>query len=302
MVSARHDLAQLLLFLMLSACSASHGDLDGGLGPADAARAPHDAATIGEDAGPPPVDDAGLAPARCDAEDARELTCPTAVCDGLDTWHWNGDSCFRIDCGTCVGADCSRSPTTFTQADCEAAHAGCAPTICRTTGGAWLWWAEECNPYICGRPAPAECFVGHAVCDCGPTRRYDAALGCVDDPTCPPPATTDREALCTATHGTWGGYCCDTICGELCSDPCVSPACDCGPGRVFDDVRGCVESTRCHERVAGETCEGDARCAAGTICCQSCGGAGCVGPHRCVAPVCDSDPFTDECGNDSRAP
>jgi hypothetical protein len=68
--------------------------------------------------------------------------------------------------------------------------------------------------------------------------------------------------------------------------------------RVFDEARGCVDAARCHERLAGETCEGSARCQDGTICCPHCGGAGCAGPPTCDAPSCGLDPMVyDECGN-----
>ena len=292
---AHTGLLTSVLLLGATGCGASH-ERDDDAGPILDAGPATDASP--GDAGSPR--DAGTTTTSCAADDAREAVCPDALCDGLPRWYWNGDSCFWTDCGACVGADCARG---FGSEDaCMGAHAGCESTLCRGTGGTWRWWAEECGHLVCGISPPIDCFVGQPICDCGILRRFDPALGCVDEPSCPVPETGTKEELCGWTGGSWENICCDTECGAFCPDACVNPACNCGEGQVFEDGVGCVESERCHDRRANETCEGLARCEEGTICCQSCGGAGCFGPPTCIAPVCDDNPDIDECGNNRLAP
>jgi hypothetical protein len=110
--------------------------------------------------------------------------------------------------------------------------------------------------------------------------------------------------LCGATGGTWTtGICCHTVCGQFCPEPCASDACVCGPLQIFDAVRGCVDATQCHVHGVGQECGSAAlRCADGLICCEHCGGAGCDPHMTCTAPVCDSNPNIDVCGNDLLAP
>jgi hypothetical protein len=179
-----------------------------------------------------------------------------------------------------------------------AAHASCESSMCRATGGQWLWWSGGCAHYQCGTPIDALCAESRAVCDCGAHRSFDPARGgCYDDDSCPIAEPISREELCAVTGGSWEAICCDAECGVPCGDACTALACNCGPGRVFEEARGCIESARCHERRAGETCNAPARCEAGTICCMHCGGPGCFGEPTCQAPVCDDDPDFDECGN-----
>jgi len=290
----RHTLALLLpLLLVLGGCGASHGRAEG-----DDAGTVDDAAVMRRDGGPRP--DAGP-PSSCDPDDAAAVTCPEYLCDGPSTWHWNGESCFAIDCGACAGADCDRG--TVSMADCISAHALCTPSLCQSTGGAWLWWAELCGHYECGRPPPEICETGYPGCDCGSFRRFVDGVGCVDEPECPIPEPATPAELCRATEGTWTrSLCCHTTCGAVCPALCDSDACDCGPWRVFDEGRGCIDSPLCHERRVGGACDGAVRCEAGMICCLRCSGIGCPGPAVCQTPVCDADPYTDECGNDSRIP
>lgn len=301
MTRSRLIVAQLTCALFAFGCGDSHGrDDDAGL--RDAGRrvdAGLDAGPWSHDAGPWEPD-AGPRLGPCAAQDARAETCPELLCDGPPSWHWQGDRCFPIECGACVGADCERS--WGSREGCEAAHASCEPQLCRSTGGDWRWWAEECAHFSCGFPAPVDCEVGRAVCDCGLGRGFEEGRGCVDMdcPTFPPPP--DREMLCRSTGGRWEMTCCDSVCGELCADACVAPACNCGPLEIFDPFFGCLEATRCYERRAGEGCHDEARCEDGTICCDRCGGPGCAGEPRCVAPVCDGDETIDECGNRRDAP
>ncbi len=305
----RHGMARLgLASLLLVGCGASHGrdddggvdagatTLDGSAPPVDAGR--RDAGGSAGDAGRV---DAG-APGACEAQRAQAATCPEALCDGPSSWHWNGDDCFEVDCGACRGEDCDEA--WFSRDACLAAHASCEPARCRASGGTWRFWGEDCGHFVCGVAPPAICEVGTPSCDCGPMQIFDAEEGCVFDVGCTMgPPMRDPEVACTDTGGSWEGICCHAECGVPCGDACVNPACNCGPGRVFDEQRGCVDSAICYEgRRLDETCEDGARCAFGLICCQSCGGAGCFGPPTCRAPVCDDDPTFDECGNNLLAP
>lgn len=271
--------------IVMTGCSESHiGSDDGGI---DAGSSEFDAGF--------PVDDAGP-PSSCSAARAAAEVCPDLLCDGPPRWYWNGDDCFWIDCGACTGEDCETHGF-LSEAACLAAHEGCDAPLCRASGGTWRWWDPQCGHHVCGVAPPANCESPFPVCDCGPFARFEFGEGCVADPDCPIPEPVTREELCTGTGGAWGAFCCDSECGVPCGDDCAAMACDCGPGLVFDDVRGCHDGARCHERNAGETCNGVARCAEGTICCQACGGAGCFGDPTCDAPSCDDDPGFDECGN-----
>lgn len=293
-----HSLA-LALVLVSPACSESHGtDLD--VGAADAggssdAGGTRDAGGAsdggGSDAGTPDV---------CDAEDAHAMTCPGAVCDGPDSYAWDGERCVAIPCGTCVGADCGALSPTLEA--CRAEHASCVPELCKSTGGEWLFMAQECEHYHCGFPVPAECLVGQPVCNCGYGRSFGPE-GCFDD-TCPVVDPLPADMLCSATGGTWtDGICCSTRCGAFCELACAAPGCVCGEFQIFDPVRGCVDAAECYVRSDGETCTNEAtRCEDGLLCCQNCGGAGCDPERYCHAPVCDADPNIDECGNNLLAP
>lgn len=300
----------ILSFVLLTACGSSHGNDDGGLdgggvdagsdtdaGGGDDAGSETDAGDV--DAGEVDVD-AGM-PGDCDAMDARRDSCPAALCDGPDQWYWNGDRCFALDCGSCTGDDCDRG--VLAEAECVAAHATCEPTLCRDTGGDWMWWALECGHRVCGEPSPEDCFVPYGGCDCGPMANFVEGVGCQNDPACTMGPTLTREQLCTTSGGTWEPICCDTVCGEPCTLPCVNDACNCGPGSVFVDGRGCRLATECFERTNGQSCVmGQSRCEDRTICCDRCGGAGCAGDPRCVAPTCSDNPDIDECGNNRLAP
>jgi hypothetical protein len=236
----------------------------------------------------------------CDAARVEVTLCPDVACDEGPQWYWNGDSCFPIECGACTGPDCESG--IFEESECLAAHAECDASLCRDTAGTWRWWAEECDHWLCGSPQPVTCEVGRAVCDCGAHRRFDPELGCVDDTSCPIAEPISDEELCEVSGGAWENICCHTDCGDFCPEECLAPACNCGPGKVFEAARGCVEASHCFEREEGETCAESARCQGGTICCQTCGGVGCVGPATCRFPLCDDDENIDLCGNNLLAP
>jgi hypothetical protein len=287
---------------MMGADDAGTARTDGGAHSTDAPFFAPDACRC--DAGAPP--DSGLGPDggvfSCDVDDARGETCPDAVCDGPDSYAWDGERCFRIDCGTCGGSDCGT--LAHSEAECLARHASCVPEQCRATGGEWLFFTEECEHYRCGQPQLASCLVGMPVCDCGSGRSWVEGVGCADDPACPEVDPLPPETLCPATGGTWtNGICCHTTCGQLCDLPCAAPGCVCGPLEVFDAIRGCVPAAECFEREVGETCGfAGTRCGEGVLCCQRCGGAGCDPDMICQPPVCDADPTIDECGNNLLAP
>lgn len=270
-------------------------------------------ARVVTDAFVPPGSDASLPDAfvpgvdagavSCAPMNASALVCPGPICDGLDPVVWDGERCVQIDCGTCVGADCGRAYRSM--AECTAAQHACVPELCRSTGGDWLFWAEECLHYRCGVSVPAECLVGQPVCNCGALNVFDPVRGCIPDPTCvgddPPP----DEILCTSTGGRWEGVCGPSHCGTPSPLACAALACTCGPLEVWDRIRGCVESSECHtNREVGQGCstDGSIRCQDRLVCCQSCGGAGCFGDPTCRMPTCDPSGVLDTCGNNRMAP
>ena len=323
MTCARLRLAQPWFPLMLLmpgmatvaiGCGGSHvaedagGGQDGGsmadAGSVDAARpdAPigdagaHDAGAEPDAGGP---FDAGR-PISCAAADAEEEICPEVLCDGPDLWHWDGERCRQISCGACRGDDCGLG--SGTREACEADHAGCEPSLCRSTGGTWMWWALECAHLVCGFSPPVLCAFGQPVCDCGIGKSFVDGLGCQIDASCGAIDPLPVDRLCTSTGGTWGSTCCDSVCGEACARDCAADACTCGPNEIFDPVRGCRVGAECTERGLGDSCGTVARCGSGTICCDTCGGIGCSGMPTCRYPVCSPDPFIDTCGNDGRVP
>lgn len=288
-------------------CGNAHGieGTDGGTSTGDSGHAEVDAWTGGSDGGPVAdtgaPNDAGPAPS-CDAQDAQQVPC-SAICDGPDSFAWDGERCVQIDCGACTGSACGALP--HSMAECQALHATCIPELCRSSGGEWRFYDSECRHYHCGQPQPAECLVGMPICNCGDGRSFDPARGgCFLDATCPDVDPLPPMELCEATGGTWAtGICCNTVCGQHCDLDCVAPGCECGPLEVFDAIRGCVDAAQCHEiTTPGAECNDQLRCAGEMICCQHCTGAGCETTRHCQAPVCDSDPNIDVCGNNLLAP
>ena len=314
MTSDRLRLAQLMvcagLAIAVVGCGGSHvvvGEDAGAGGDGGRADAGRDAGTVDggrlRDGGPG-IDGGGETdggrPVSCAPADAHSEVCPEILCDGLPTWHWDGERCLPIDCGACIGADCDAGVTS--QVACEMAHASCDAALCRSTSGTWMWWAEECGHYECGAPVPAECLIGMPVCDCGIGRSFERGVGCYADRACGDIDPLPPERLCTTTGGTWGAFCCNSECGVDCPRDCASMACNCGPDEIFDDVRGCTIGAACLERGEGEACSGLARCEDPMICCDRCGGIGCAGMPTCRYPVCDPEGRLDTCGNGIDAP
>lgn len=250
-----------------------------------------------------PTEDGGTSPSSCAPADASAIVCPSGICDGFDNYVWDGERCIMIPCGTCVGPDCEHAAHSI--GECQVQHATCEPQLCTSTGGEWLFFAEECQHFICGQPTFADCLVGMPICDCGPGRSFAPGTGCFDDATCPEVDPLPPESLCNDTGGTWtAGICCSPHCGVPCAAECLAPACVCGATQDFDPIRGCVDTAECHVRPAGDVCNEAAgvRCEDGLLCCQRCGGAGCDPEAHCQAPLCDGDPDIDECGNNLLAP
>ena len=291
-------LSALCLACVVAGCGRSHG-----IDPADMARdsmARLDAGSVPSDASrsidaPRPVDapsapDPTTPPNSCSPANARPLLCPDIDCDAGPSWFWNGDSCVPMECGACVGEDCNMGAST--QEQCERDHASCEASLCRNTGGIWRWWDNECG-YWCGRP-DGDCEDVGPTCDCGLFGSFDPSMGCVPDD-CPVPEPVSQQELCEGTGGTWGAFCCDSVCGTPCPLFCAELACDCGPGREFLDT-GCRQTARCFERQLNESCDESSRCAPGTICCSRCTDDNCR-PATCQPPTCSHDGTTDFCGN-----
>jgi hypothetical protein len=294
-------------------CSASHavGPLDSGAGgdaAAPDASAPDAAAPDGGRAGDAGTeDDAAVEPdammfgASCRVLDAQPIICPPSSCDGPPTFFWDGARCFPIGCGECEGADCERGYDS--SAECEDAHGECDASLCRATGGDWLFSELYCGHHECGRPGPSICETPTPACNCGATRNFVFGIGCLADDACPPPdPSVDPAGLCTSSGGTWEEVCCPSTCGVPCGAECLAPACTCGPLQIWDELLGCTDSSTCMERGEGEVCTTSTRCGDGMICCQHCGGPGCLPDLTCERPTCDSDPTIDICGNDLLAP
>ena len=54
------------------------------------------------------------------------------------------------------------------------------------------------------------------------------------------------QQLCESTEGTWIPTTCGHyVCGWAMACAAVIPGCDCGPGKVFDEDRGCVVGLEC---------------------------------------------------------
>lgn len=300
MASLRLNLAQVLVGIAVvaaPACSDSHARPDDGGARPDATILVRDGGGPADTA-PTPLDtflprDAG--PVSCLPELVSVTTCETG-CDGPPRYHWDGERCFAIGCGECEGIGCDGGFGSM--GECEAAHATCVPSLCRATGGTWMFWAEECEHRRCGEPGLAICETGMPVCDCGPTDVFDDVMGCVPSIECsePGPERT-REQLCVDSGGAWEGTCCDSVCGEPCALACAAPACTCGAYEVFDEVRGCIDAAQCHRRAEGESCGLERQsCDRGLVCCDTCGGPGCPvgGRPACRSPVCDGS--EDFCG------
>ncbi len=128
--------------------------------------------------------------------------------------------------------------------------------------------------------------------DCFAYRGFDALQSCKND------HSTCTSQICVATGGTWdvvgrcaGGVRCGVYPNFDCDGP-THPLCNCGPGRTFDPIGGCLEDPTCGlpelcDNTGGEWLVAGDGCAP----CDSCAGA-C--PALC-APIlenrCHCGPF-----------
>lgn len=100
---------------------------------------------------------------------------------------------------------------------------------CLATGGRWD--VSTCGHYNCGRRSPLECV--SPGCDCGPSRSFDGALGCIERGACQ--ARRLGEGCGGSESACAEGVCCSIggDSGEMqCATPmCESPAGVCGPAR-----------------------------------------------------------------------
>ncbi|MFT5359477.1 MAG: hypothetical protein ACI9KE_006720 [Polyangiales bacterium] len=218
--------------------------------------------------------DAGF-PGECTADDANAVDCPTFICDQPARWHWNGHSCFPVECGACEGADCDSGP--FEREECEAAHRTCSSTLCRESEGTWRFWGIGDCGFDCGLPSGDDCAAG-PTCDCGAFATFVEGRGCVEMESCiGPPIFISPEEYCEMSGGEWGGFCAHSHCGQRSPLACAQPACDCPWPQVFDEGRGCVD---------GEACfRGDGGCNERSICGQ---GMACI-DGACEFTACPLD-------------
>ncbi len=285
----------------------------------------------------------------CEPRGISEDACLFDCEPGHMGYFWNGRTCFDfIGCG-CLGDGCSdsyRSPE-----ECEAVHAGCEASLCRSSGGMWFtesaglcgfkcgalehiacespfdscrcepgrtynpgigcvddgctikelckatlgqWHhVDECHCYfVCGLEALCDDCPDEDVCNCGPHRNYDPALGCVPDEGCAP---ASDEEKCEATGGEWQDApmgCGHYQCGMPNTfDECIAPGCDCGRLMNFDSTHGCVYDDACGFRDLMETCSGwavESTCRKGLVCCAHCAIPGCF---WCDNPCCPEDDY-----------
>lgn len=279
----------LLVALALAGCStttivtgdAAPARTDDAAAPLADAASTIDTSTIDASYSP---DGGATMPSICAADEVTERLCGP-ICDGPDLFYWAGDRCWQIDCGRCEGRDCGRG--TLRRETCEEAHASCTPQLCRETGGDWLFAADFCGHFVCGRPTDLDCEVGMPVCNCGPGKTFFEGSGCVEIDGCvPDPEVPTPEQLCTRSQGTWTtGICCPTHCGELCPLPCASDACHCGPSAVWSDLLGCVPTSECYVDGLGDALGPRHRCEDGLIPC-ACTGSDCPGLTQCTTPTC----------------
>ncbi len=91
-------------------------------------------------------------------------------------------------------------------------------------------------------------------------------------------ACPDPQMLCEATGGRWDEQSCGHYeCGF--PPPCdaIIPGCDCGPGKNFDPLEGCIFDEACACSDTTPDCPGGSLC-----CCPDGGIDGCRGAGTCV--------------------
>lgn len=173
---------------------------------------------------------------------------------------------------------------------CEAADVSvlrCPAALCDALPR-WYWDGERCFEVDCGACTGPDCGAG-----------VESRERCeLEHGACAP-------ERCRDTGGTWMFWaeeCEHRICGNPSLADCEVgvPVCDCGPYRVFDDVRGCVEPDPACGRLPERSREALCRATGGSwegICCDTVCGAFC--PLACASPAChcgDTQIFDEERG------
>ena len=178
--------------------------------------------------------------AGCRADD----TCtPAQVCRASDgIWHPASDcicgyTCGRRnDCEACVDScDCGPHRNFDTVRGCvvdETCAAAEREAICTSTGGRWHVGEEGCGDFFCGEPNLIDPCVMPG-CDCGRSRNFDAAVGCVFSPSCHV-RTLDQDCRGSGHNSNCrAGLVCCASCGMApgcltCANPCCGdwPGCE----------------------------------------------------------------------------
>lgn len=207
----------------------------------------------------------------CEAQDAMgDGPCPAII--GA---RWNGSACELMGGCDCVGADCGS--TYDTQAECEAAHAGCASCAAIDARGegpceailGWGWDGTSCTALSGCECVGTECAALHSE----PALCETAHRHCLELPTCTSNAECADTEFCFTERSVCGGT------GECRARPAAPPECfDPGP-----PVCGCDGVTyACDDaaHIAGASVAADGECGAG-----ACGPQDAAGEGVCAAVV-----------------
>ena len=188
--------------------------------------------------------------------------CPSreaALCEGSGG-AWDESACGHYTCGEpnpcdaiVPGCDCGEGRNFDALFGCRRDERCLDDTDeaqCEGTGGVWDDLA--CGHYLCG--APDECEALIPGCNCGRGRNFAEGRGCVEDNACEVEDTD--EVLCGDTEGRWDPLSCGHYsCGEAPLCEAIIPGCDCGEGRIFDELFGCRTSDGCAEDPGQALCE-----------------------------------------------
>jgi hypothetical protein len=176
---------------------------------------------------------------------------------------WDPESCGHYTCGEppdCAaiipGCNCGTGKVFDGGQGCIAWD-GCEelvdkPTLCVETGGEWL--ELTCGDWFCGEAPTCKAIIPG--CNCGEGRVYDNSQGCIPSDECNKP--DGKEGLCLDTGGEWKPNSCgDWVCGQAPICLALMPGCNCGEGKNFDPVKGCIEDPKCGDPNPGakDACE-----------------------------------------------
>jgi hypothetical protein len=165
-------------------------------------------------------------------------------------WVLSAESPCGFDCGVANPAYCE-SP--FDSCDCGAnrnfdSSRGCVPDwtcvaterqqVCTSTGGTWHECGTgdpgcSCGDYNCGVPNYMDPCIMPG-CDCGPSRNFDSALGCLWDGTC---YGLEAGANCRgggSSSSCRSGLLCCSSSGAMDLQTCEAPCCPDDPSCADD--------------------------------------------------------------------